>query len=317
MQRGSPFYQKLVCAMIAMALTVGSGTQQARAQDAPALGPPGPPAPQPSPQPGTNTIPSSSQAHAPLRESMPLIGAAGQTATSPASFRSNMTRERNTPVVPEGMEPSRLQPGPGWWKTAGALAMVIGLMLGLWAIFKRWALNQGGLGLMAGGRGRAPAGLLEILGRYPVSRGQTLMLLKLDRRVLLVSQSSNARSTRMTTLCEMTDPEEVASILLRAADADGRSMTSRFSHLISGFEAAHDEAASVLAPVQIQPTPSAGQVRVGQAEAQMLNETNLHRAHTATPGHTPPHDSLGQLRTRLRTLRHYDQQVQNADGVHG
>jgi len=254
---------------------------------------------------------------------MPLIGAAGQTATSPASFRSNLTREHNTPVVPEGMEPSRLQAGPGWWKTAGAMAIVIGLMLGLWAIFKRWALNHGGFGALSTGRNRAPAGLLEILGRYPVSRGQTLMLLKLDRRVLLVSQSSSARSTSMTTLCEMTDPEEVASILLRAADADGRSMASRFSHLISGFETAHDEAASVLAPVQIQSTPSAGQVRVGQAEAQMLNETSIHPPHAphsphqATTGHTPLHDSLGQLRTRLRTLRHYDQQVQTADGGHG
>ncbi|MFM9958290.1 MAG: FliO/MopB family protein [Phycisphaerales bacterium] len=129
------------------------------------------------------------------------------------------------------------EPDTGSWishwtiRTALGLALLVAMLLGL-----KWAATRfgGGLGLAAqlGPSGRAPQGLLEVLGRYPVSRGHSLVLLKLDRRVLLLGQSPAG----FTALSELTDPEDVASVLTKAADADGASMSRRFSELLRGME---------------------------------------------------------------------------------
>ena len=117
-------------------------------------------------------------------------------------------------------------------RTIGGLAVVLGLIFVMrWAIV-RGARRRGGLMGQLGAGGRAPSGLLEVLGRYPVARGQTLSLVRLDRRVLLLSQSSSG----FTTLAEVTSPDDVASILMKAADEDGVSMTHRFQKLLKGME---------------------------------------------------------------------------------
>lgn len=117
-------------------------------------------------------------------------------------------------------------------RTMGGLLIVLGLIFILrWAIV-RGARRGGGLIGQFGAGGRAPAGLLEVLGRYPVGRGQTLSLVRLDRRVLLLSQSSGG----FTTLAEVTSPDDVASILMKAADDEGVSMTHRFQKLLKGME---------------------------------------------------------------------------------
>lgn len=118
-------------------------------------------------------------------------------------------------------------------RTAGALIILGGL---LWCVrlFMVRLASGGGMGFAAqfGAGGRSPAGLMEVLGRYPVSRGHTLVLLKLDRRVLLLGQSAAG----FTTLTELTDAEDVASILTKAADTDGKTMTRRFGELLRGME---------------------------------------------------------------------------------
>ncbi len=117
-------------------------------------------------------------------------------------------------------------------RTAGALAAVLSLIFALRWVFVRAARARGGLVGKLGAGGRAPSGLLEVLGRYPVARGQTLVLLRVDRRVLLLSQSSSGFST----LAEMRDTDDVASILGKAMDEEGSSMTSRFQNLLKGLE---------------------------------------------------------------------------------
>jgi hypothetical protein len=110
--------------------------------------------------------------------------------------------------------------------------------------FKRFIAPRLGLAASLGATGRSPAGLLEILGRYPVGSGSTLVLLKLDRRVLLLSQQRSGRvglrsgAAGFTPLCEVTDPDEVASILAKARDAEGESISARFRTLLTSFEAA-------------------------------------------------------------------------------
>lgn len=117
-------------------------------------------------------------------------------------------------------------------RTCGALGVVVGLILLLRAAARRVALRSGGVGGQLSAGGRAPSGVLYVLGRYPVSRGQTLVLLQIDRRVLLLNQTPQG----FTTLAEITDPDEVASILVRTRDEEGASMAERFRTLLRGME---------------------------------------------------------------------------------
>jgi hypothetical protein len=111
---------------------------------------------------------------------------------------------------------------PSWATQLGALILVVGIILATGKLIARFGPSAG---LMAalGPRGKAPSGVLEVLGRYPVSRGSMLVLLKLDRRILLVSQQSGRGGTTMQTLTEITDPAEVASLVARTADGSAPS----------------------------------------------------------------------------------------------
>jgi len=105
----------------------------------------------------------------------------------------------------------------------------IGLLLILRTIMVR---SQRWLG--AAGR---PSGVVEILARYPVGKGQTLVLLKLARRVLLVHQHGNS----MQTLTEVTDPDEVASLLGRIESGSSERDAPRFRNLLKQFNHDYDK----------------------------------------------------------------------------
>lgn len=157
---------------------------------------------------------------------------------------------RSKPVVKaEERENSSAQgkDGVGTARTIAALGAVVVLIVGLgygtrWGA--RWfASRQGGLSIALGAGGRAPSGILHVLGRYPISRGLTLVLLKVDRRVLLVSQSGGRRTgVAMTTLCEITDPEEVASIVSKSSEVLGEAMSAKFNAFLSRSAGEMDEA---------------------------------------------------------------------------
>jgi hypothetical protein len=108
-------------------------------------------------------------------------------------------------------------------------------------LVKSWARKRGGVASSLGAGGRAPSGVLEVLGRYPIGGGVSLVLLRLDRRLLLLSQTQRmfgrgASPGGFRTLCEITDPEEVASLLLKTQDEAGESMTQRFNGLLQRFD---------------------------------------------------------------------------------
>ncbi len=117
-------------------------------------------------------------------------------------------------------------------KTAGALSLVLGLIF----ILQYWLRKRSG-GWATGAR--RPSGVLEVLARFPVGRQQTLVLLKMDRRVLLLHQSAGA----MTTLAEVNDPHEVASLISRVeAGSKDRDSGDPFSRILGGWTAQHDAA---------------------------------------------------------------------------
>jgi hypothetical protein len=151
----------------------------------------------------------------------------------PAHERRPLGPSRPREAAPTETAPTPASATSGVLRTLLSLGLVLGLLVGGGVLLKHLARRSGGLGAMIGAGGRAPSGVLEVLGRFPVQRGLTLVLLKLDRRVLLVSQSSSRRAgVTMTPLCELTDPEEVASILAKTRDDEGDSMARRFEALL-------------------------------------------------------------------------------------
>ncbi len=184
-------------------------------------------------------------------------------------------------------------------RTVLSLAIVVALIVLCAAIVRKVAATSGGLAGALGPGGRAPSGLLEVLGRYPIARGQTLVLLRLDQRVLLLSQNSGrlrAGAGGFATLAEITDGAEVASILTQTRDEEGDSMAARFRTILSGFDDTHDQADDdVLASFRVvEPGPDGGVD--GSDRVELLSES---QAPSAT-------DPTRSLRARLDSLRMAD-----------
>lgn len=196
----------------------------------------------------------------------------------------------------------------GFLRTSLALCGVIALIVASGAITRAVARSRGGLAGAFGPGGRAPSGVISVLGRYPIARGQKLVLLHLDRRVLLVSQSGGGRlgaGGGMATLCEITDPEEVASILIKSRDSDSESIAERFRTMLGAVD-------RHFRPHADQP-PDLEMRRVFAGEsgdrAELWDDRSISPAEpTSTafpikqPG-PPEHEAVGSLRRRLAALR--------------
>jgi flagellar biogenesis protein FliO len=126
-------------------------------------------------------------------------------------------------------------------RVLGALAIVLALLFALRFVMRRAA---GGLG--AAGR---PSGVLEILARYPIARGQSLMVLKMARRIVLVHHSG----TTMRTLSEVNDPEEVAALLGRLEAGSRPREAQKFRSMLGAFERQHEQAAPDKRPREFRP----------------------------------------------------------------
>ncbi|MFG0306360.1 MAG: FliO/MopB family protein [Phycisphaerales bacterium JB040] len=162
--------------------------------------------------------------------------AAGGGGTPPALFTGETGRSLGQPdggEAPAG-EPGRGNPITSWFDGQGAavqtmlaLGLVILLIYSLAWVYRKLSVNRGGVtGINSG---KAPAGILEVLGRYPLGGKQSLVLLKFDQRILLLSQSATAKGgSEMTTLCELDRPEDVASVLVKVRDAEGTSINKSF-----------------------------------------------------------------------------------------
>jgi flagellar biogenesis protein FliO len=126
-------------------------------------------------------------------------------------------------------------------RTVAALGFVVGLAFLAGAVARRTLRSRGGLAGAIGPGGPSPSGVLEILGRYPVGSGQTLVLLRLDRRILLLHQGGGGRGASMRTLSEIADPDEVASILLKTRDDKDASVQQGFREAMRRLEREFDE----------------------------------------------------------------------------
>jgi flagellar biogenesis protein FliO len=127
-----------------------------------------------------------------------------------------------------------------WERTMLSLLGVLGLIVLVMRLVRRYSMAQGLAGALGAG-GRAPSGVLEVLARYPIARGQSLVLLRLDRRVLLCCHTRGGKfgvGGGMTVLTELTEPEDVAAILVKTRDSASESIARRFQSILSRSE--HD-----------------------------------------------------------------------------
>jgi hypothetical protein len=202
-------------------------------------------------------------------------------------------------VAAPGDQPGRESSG-SLVQTIVALGGVLALALVGGAVVRGIARSQGGLRLSLSAGGRAPSGILEVLGRYPIARGSCLVLLKIDRRILLLSQTAHGRlgtGASFTTLCEITDPDEIASILVKARDAEGDSMAERFRGILSRFDRSYEE--------PFDPGVSRRRTSRGPDHVELWDEARTEIPLvdlTRQPG-PPEQGPIASLRKRLATLR--------------
>jgi flagellar biogenesis protein FliO len=180
----------------------------------------------------TEITPASVVAASPSQESAKSI----QPSESPSESRPLGPPPKPIPTKSETSAPSvddgfleKIDPRSNdITKVIGALAIVVGLIL-LLRVFLR---KSGGF-VSNGGR---PSGVVEILAKYPVGRGQNIVLLKVARRVVLLHQSGSS----MTTLSEMTEPDEVAGLLTRLEAGSTERDAERFRKTLTQFMAEHE-----------------------------------------------------------------------------
>lgn len=235
-----------------------------------------------------------------------------QSPSSPVS--SAAARERTQPLAPAprpGADPAApvSLPEPGSWSaltsTALPLAMVLGIILLGAGVLRRVVAGRSPLAAAMGSAAPSPSGILEVLGRYPVARGSSLVLLKLDQRVLLLSHAAPTRHHPggFAPLAEITDPQDVASLLLKVEQAQGTSLNEKFRAAL--------EQAETAAPAA---EPSAAHRRAHRAATAAGDRVELWDD-AATPGPVAPAaaarppgaemfpDAVAVLRQRLAGMR--------------
>jgi|GEM_PF-3217431 len=104
------------------------------------------------------------------------------------------------------------------WKTLFALGAVLCLILFCAYLFRRYALGTRRLGGTGG---------IEILSRNPVGPRQSLCLIKLGSRLLMVGLSPN----HMASLCTIDDPDEISGIMGLLEKNVPQSISNTFTRL--------------------------------------------------------------------------------------
>lgn len=160
----------------------------------------------------------------------PLFAPASTDGTSPAASAASTSEAKSE----QGREGS-LAAGATSRGMLGEIVPTAAALVGTITVIvlARSALRRfGGLGT-----GRRPSGVVEILARYPVSRGQHVVLVKVGRRVLVTHQSAQG----MRTLSEFVEADDVADILARCEGAARKTSEFSFDALLRQSGRAFDQ----------------------------------------------------------------------------
>jgi flagellar biogenesis protein FliO len=195
--RHSPAHWAAVAFLAAFWLGVTAGLASAEADARPGDTGAGVGAVAPSPAPATPTPPEAAgglrrlnlggkYADTPVRQKQ-TAGEAGKAASSDAASSS-----AEVPAKPSGAREAT--------RVGAALAAVLGLIF-----FLRWAARRLYKVPVTG----RPSGAVQVLSRTVLSPKQQLLLLQVGKRVLVVADGG----AQMSALCQITEPDEVASLV--------------------------------------------------------------------------------------------------------
>ena len=230
---------------------------------------------------------SASAQGVPAGESRPLgggvraVAAPAKASTTPASLGGTVLKT----VVSLG----------------GVLAVIGVLGLGV-----RHLAKKGVLPASLGTGARAPSGLLDVLARYPAGAGQTLLVLKFDRRVLLVCQSPGRGLRKgggtMTPICELSEPQDVASVLLKVRGEEQAAMARTFQAMLTQ----EDGVAERVVSGRALPAGRSGAVPAPQARAHERPARVRSAAQPTKPAivqHGTGREAAVAIRARLASMR--------------
>jgi len=197
------------------------------------------------------------RSHARSIRSLAIIAFASLALSGQLLSASPIRAVASSELLPLGAAPATAQRGQSAGTSGGAISsgfldvasiwplfVVIGIIVCAAIIVRKLAKGDPGLASALGAGGKAPSGVLEVLGRYPVARGQNLVLLRIDRRVLLLSHTYGKSGAGFSTLTEMTDPQEVASIVMKVNEVGGKSMKNMLNEAMASMERGADRAES-------------------------------------------------------------------------
>jgi flagellar protein FliO/FliZ len=165
------------------------------------------------------------------RESIPSFPFRQISASEPAGRDASAAGRK---LAPRSASPRRsperaIAPTPtaAIGTVASSLAIVLGLFAALVWFSKRFA---------PAGAAALPSEAVELLGRTPLDGRQTMQLIRVGNRLLLVALSAGGAST----LTEITDPQEVERLAALCRRGKSDSATASFSQVLS--QLAHEPA---------------------------------------------------------------------------
>lgn len=168
----------------------------------------------PSPQPPPES---------PSAEDRPIVRREERLFARPATGTLRAESGADTPA------PARTSGWMSWWRSLGPLALVLAVIGVIAAAAKRLAPRR----LRAGLTG---AGAIEVLGRQYLSPKQSVAMLKVGRRILLLGMTPD----RLTHLETIADADEVAELVGRTASGRPDSLTSTFHREVLSQASAYD-----------------------------------------------------------------------------
>jgi len=139
-----------------------------------------------------------------------------QSAPLPPNSSEDLPLGRPHATAP-GATAAGSSDGYGVVRTAGALALIIGLIIALRFVLQR----------LSGSPSPAAAGrLVELLGRSNIGPRTHILFLRINRQIIVASQTPQGLST----LAVLDQPDDIAWVLAQTQDRGFRSILGKFEH---------------------------------------------------------------------------------------
>ncbi len=167
--------------------------------------------------------------------------------TQPASVYDNqpLKRARSEVAAPA--------PGDGsfdWSRLVLAMAVVFGLI-----VILRYVVGK----MYPGVRAAKGARVVRVLSRSPIAPKQQVMLLQVGKRVIVIGDSGG----QLSSLSEISDPDEVAALVGQLENVETPVTASRFSSL---FNKAQDDFEEKPANPSPEPAEASREIEEAQSE---------------------------------------------------